>query len=153
MSADTQWIREVEIQKFIKKMKEKQKFNNEMLSYNMVINGRWGDGKTIFFEQIKESIKNNEDKGINIDNIIEISAWDYDFLDNPVEMIWDILYKNKDKNEIAKKIWEVTTSFFSSLSDELIEQNIVWRVFCRTIDKSKQKKLNLKLKIFLSLMI
>jgi hypothetical protein len=32
--------REIEIKQFIKKMKEKQKFNNEMLSYNMVINGR-----------------------------------------------------------------------------------------------------------------
>jgi tRNA A37 threonylcarbamoyladenosine biosynthesis protein TsaE len=66
--------REIEIEQFIKKMKEKKKFNNEMLSYNMVINGRWGDGKTTFLKQIEEHIKNNKDLGIDSNNIIKISA-------------------------------------------------------------------------------
>ena len=129
--------REIEIKQFIKKMKEKQKFNNEMLSYNMVINGRWGDGKTTFLKQIEEHIKNNKDLGIEYTNIIKISAWDYDFLDNPTEMILDIFDKNE--NKVIKKIWDVICSFSSNLSDEMAEQNIIWRIIKRTKDKTKEK--------------
>jgi len=129
--------RETEIKKFIKIMKEKHKFNNEMLSYNMVINGRWGDGKTTFLNQIKEYIKNNADAGIDLNKIITISAWDYDYLDNPAEMILSIF--NKNENEVIKKIWGVLISFLSSLSAEMIEQNSFLRIINSTWKKTKDK--------------
>ncbi len=129
--------RETEIKKFIKIMNEKHKFNNEMLSYNMVINGRWGDGKTTFLNQIKEYIKNNADTGIDLNKIITISAWDYDYLDNPAEMILSIF--NKNENEVIKKIWGVLISFLSSLSDEMIQQNSFLRIINSTWKKTKDK--------------
>ncbi len=94
--------RDIEVKHFIKKMKKKQKLNHEILSFNMIINGRWGDGKTTFLKQIKNHLRDTKDTEIKLDDIITISAWDYDFLNDPTEMILNILDKYKDKNNVIK---------------------------------------------------
>ena len=140
-----QLSREVEIKKFIKIMKEKDKFNfnKEMLSYNMVINGRWGDGKTTFLNQIKKYIKNNPNIGIDLNNIVTISAWDYDFLDNPIEMIWDILDKNK--NPLLDAISEIVLPFLKGWSKawlkELFKNSKHYKYLNEGIKEVKNKKI------------
>ncbi len=149
MNQDTKNIdrkeRDIEVKNFIKKMKSKPKLNHEILSSNIVINGRWGDGKTTFLEQIKEQLTKTEDKEIKLDDIITISAWDYDFLDDPTEMILDILIKNKDQNKIIEKISDQIKNFLKGFSKEIINQNKFFKLFYEgskkaIVDSKKNKE-------------
>jgi len=115
--------RDIEVKHFIKKMKKKQKLNHEILSYNMIINGRWGDGKTTFLKQIKDHLRDNKDTEIKLDDIITISAWDYDFLNDPTEMILNILNNNGTKNDVIKEIRKQIKKFLEGFSEEAIRQN------------------------------
>ena len=140
MNQDTKIIdrkeRDIEVKNFIKKMKSKPKLNHEILSSNIVINGRWGDGKTTFLEQIKEDLTNTKDKEIKLDDIITISAWDYDFLDDPTEMILDILIKNKEKNKIIKEITNQIVNFSKEFAEEVINQNKILKTFYQGLKKT-----------------
>ena len=112
-----------DIENFISILEKRNKINKEINSFNIVLNGRWGDGKTTFFNEVKEYIKNIESttklyKGIRMQEIIEISAWDYDFLDDPSEMIYDIFKSNN--NDVLSKIGNAIKIFLSGMSKEII---------------------------------
>ena len=101
--------RDEDILKFIDVLANKNKINIEVESFNVALNGRWGDGKTTFVNTLQEYIKNEENKAkIAIDQVFIINAWDYDFLDDPSEMFYHFLNQEKNKgNVILSLIYDV----------------------------------------------
>ncbi len=96
-----------EVKRFIKILTDKDKVSNEIQSFNVALNGRWGDGKTTFVNQLKEQIKNNNtNPEMKYENIFTINAWDYDFLDDPSEMFYHFLEENNE-NQLLSKIYSV----------------------------------------------
>lgn len=102
-----------EIDKFINILTNKDKVNYEIKSFNVALNGRWGDGKTTFLNQLLEHIQQNNSNGkIKYENMFTINAWDYDFLDDPSEMFYHFLEENEnngeqEKNKFLSKIYNV----------------------------------------------
>lgn len=101
-----------EIDRFIKILTKKDKVSYETESFNVALNGRWGDGKTTFLNQLKEAVRSDGNKNIELKNIFTINAWDYDFLDDPSEMFYHFLENNEsmkegEKNQFLSKIFNV----------------------------------------------
>lgn len=98
----------------LKNIKEngQNKNNVEINSYNICLNARWGDGKSTFINNfLVPKIKIKE--LYNADDIILISAWNYDYLDDPIELIFDILSKNENmKEKVIGVFKELAKSFF-----------------------------------------
>lgn len=90
------------------------KINDDINSYNICLNARWGDGKTTFIERfLKPEI---HEKLYLKEQIITISAWEYDYLENPFEVIFQILDSNK-------KLWQTTMEVLTSIFE--ITKNII----------------------------
>lgn len=90
----------LDMKKFINILKKKSKVECDLESFNVVLNGRWGDGKTTFINSLFEY--NNKQNDKNKLDVFKIDAWDYDYLDDPSEMIYHFL--NENKNDIFKAI-------------------------------------------------
>lgn len=99
--------RKEEIKTFINMLVNKNLVKNkdsEIKSFNVVLHGRWGDGKTTFLKQlIKLCEIEGENSLIKHENIFTIKAWDYDYLEDPLEMINEFLKDNSNRI-IFKKI-------------------------------------------------
>lgn len=123
------------------------KNNIDIHSYNICLNARWGDGKTTFINEFLKPIIIKR-KLYDEKQIIIISAWEYDYLDNPLELIFDILYKHeKMRDKIIKTMERIIKNFGNDFIDALLESSIP-KWICiplisakKTMEKEKQKKI------------
>ena len=130
--------RDEDILKFIDVLANKNKINIEVESFNVALNGRWGDGKTTFVNALQEYIKNKENKAkIAIDQVFIINAWDYDFLDDPSEMFYHFLNQEKNNdNEILSLIYDV----LKKCASEYIVDKIPFIKKFRQVKNEQDKK-------------
>lgn len=132
----------------LKNIKEnkKNKKNIDINSYNICLNARWGDGKSTFINNfLVPKIKDKE--LYNGDDIILISAWNYDYLDDPIELIFDILSKNENtKEKVIRVLKELGKSFFIDLPllPEYLKRLIK---NCQTINDNKKNEFSNVLKM------
>lgn len=89
------------------------KINEEIKFLSIVIDGKWGSGKTTFINQIMQTC----------DNYIYFDSWKHDFLNDPFSSIVDsILYKfkkNNNKRLVIKCINNIKKYFLSHIYIEI----------------------------------
>lgn len=91
--------------------------------FTMMINGKYGSGKTTIFECIKEE---NTNRGGEFD-IIEYNAWENNFFDNP---LIPILYTLSNLRNTWTKVKDCTISVFKNLLKNGV------RIFTKTLSNA-----------------
>lgn len=122
------------------------KNNLDIKSYNICLDARWGDGKSTFINNsLVPKIKDKE--LYNGDDIILISAWNYDYLDDPIELIFDILSKNQNmKEKVIGVFTELAKSFF--IDSPLFPEWLKWPIKnCIIINDNKKNEFSNVLKM------
>lgn len=69
------------------------KVNNEIKSFNLVINGVWGSGKTTFIDLFQNEINTINNK---LFEILKFNAWNIDYFNDPLEPFVSFLIKKKN---------------------------------------------------------